>query len=240
MPSGWPFPGAPAALGLRSIHQIELTSRCNLACIYCAHPKVMKRPKLDITDALFQRALAWIDHFVQAGTQNLTGELNLSGIGETLLHPNVVEYVAEIRRKFGEGLQIIIPTNGLPLTDELARALAPHRPILLISMHVPARAAYAVEIARKYGIFGDAALSPVTSPNDWAGQVEWMKPAYRLHCPWLYLQRGFVTSDGRIYPCCLATSDEGAVGSVEMVPEPIELHRWKLCGGCYQVSPQWA
>lgn len=232
--------GAPSQLGLRSIHQIELTSRCNLACIYCAHPKVMTRPKIDITDALFERALAWIDHFVAQGTQDVAGELNLSGIGETLLHPSVVEYVAEIRRRYGEALQIVIPTNGLELTDELARALEPHRPVLLISMHVPARAAYAVEIAQRHGIFGEAALSPVTSPNDWAGQVEWMKPTYRLDCPWLYLQRAFVASDGRIYPCCLATSSEGVVGSVEMLPESIQLHRWKLCSGCYQVPPSWA
>ena len=44
----------PRPLG--AIHQIEITSRCNLRCLYCPHSK-MKRAKEDMTGEIFRAAM---------------------------------------------------------------------------------------------------------------------------------------------------------------------------------------
>lgn len=41
---------------LTAIHQIEITSRCNLRCRYCVHPH-MGRVKEDMEPATFAKAL---------------------------------------------------------------------------------------------------------------------------------------------------------------------------------------
>lgn len=219
---------------LTNIHQIEMTSRCNLACVYCVHP-IMPRAKLDMSDAVFDRALAWVEFFIGHGTQY--AEVNFTGIGEAFLHPAVVERIAEAKRRFS-GLHVVIPTNGLLLTDAIAEKLAPLGVRLWISMHVPVKAAKAVEIARRHGILEGAALDPVSSGNDWAGQVEWTKPAYRMKCPWLHGGWGFVAADGRIFTCSLDGSGDSTLGHVNDLPAPIPTRRWKLCTTCYQDPPE--
>lgn len=217
---------------MRTIHQIEVTSRCNLACVYCAHSK-MSRPKVDITDALFERALKWIDFFVARGTQDRS-EINLSGVGETLLHPKIADYVAEIRDRYGESICIFVPTNGLMLTEDLAARLAPHRPELHFSTHVPAKVAAPIALAKRYGLFGSAALSPAVTPMNWAGQVDWISDGRRFPCRFLVAREGFISSTGAILTCCLDITGESQVGHVMDEPTEIPTRRWKLCDTCNQ------
>jgi len=82
---------------LTGIRSVEITSRCNLACRYCLHP-IMPRPKLDMTEAIWERVKAWVQHFVDAGTQ---GEINLAGVGEPTLHPHLARYCLEMRELIG-------------------------------------------------------------------------------------------------------------------------------------------
>lgn len=231
-------------MNLKAIHQIEITSRCNLACVYCPHSK-MSRPQLDMTDDIFERALMWVDFFRERGTQITEAvgfyngaELNLAGTGEPTLHPSLADYVGLIRSEYGDDLKIIITTNGLLLDDALGRRLAPYHPTVYISMHRPVEAAKAIVVAQKYGLLAGAALDPATSPNDWAGQVDWIKPSYRFPCPWLHINRAFVAADGQILTCCLDVDGSSRIGSVLEEPRAdVRQDRWSLCARCYQDPP---
>lgn len=48
---------------IRHIHQIEMTSRCNLRCRYCPSPH-LPRPKIDMTEAYYKQSLRWARHFL--------------------------------------------------------------------------------------------------------------------------------------------------------------------------------
>src|SRR4051794_37395618 len=78
-------PGYPRPI--TAIHQVEITSRCNLTCHYCpsrwldrpreigadGFPKGFGRAKQDMTLETFEKALGWATHFERnGGTQ---GEL---------------------------------------------------------------------------------------------------------------------------------------------------------------------
>src|ERR1044072_6043239 len=83
---------------IESIHQIEISSRCNLRCVYCPSKDLDKpvadcgsgREKVDISMAHFERALEWAQQMHVRGTQ---GELALPGLGEALLHSDFVDFV---------------------------------------------------------------------------------------------------------------------------------------------------
>jgi len=119
--------------GLREIHQIEITSRCNLKCVYCPSYK-LPRPKLDMTREHYEQALDWAKFFQAQGTQT---ELNLAGIGESTLHPNFVEYLWLARQKLGPKQVLLFATNGLLMTDALAKEIQPLEPRVYVSMHRP-------------------------------------------------------------------------------------------------------
>jgi len=227
----------PTTPGLVSIHQIEITSRCNLKCVYCTHPN-MPRVKEDMSERIFDRALTWVDHFYRvAGTQD--SEVNLAGIGESTIHPKLVEFVAETRRRF-PGARILFASNGLVLDEDLAARLAPYQPKVTISMHVPLKAAKAIEIAKRHGIYDGAGLDAATNPVDWAGQVAWTKPGFTSPCRFLHFQEGFVSADGRILTCCYDATGDSCVGHVNDEPSALPMKRWKLCDTCHLIPPSWA
>jgi MoaA/NifB/PqqE/SkfB family radical SAM enzyme len=73
-------------MNIMRVHQIEISSRCNLACRYCPHPK-LGRAKADMRWEVFAAAIAW--------ARELGGpELSFTGMGEALLHP---EYAGFLR-----------------------------------------------------------------------------------------------------------------------------------------------
>ena len=96
---------------VKALHQIEMTSRCNLKCKYCVHPN-MVRPKEDMTEETFTKSLEVAARFVKQGTMR---ELNLAGIGESTLHPNFVEWVHRARAAVGWSCNIVLSTNGVAL-----------------------------------------------------------------------------------------------------------------------------
>src|SRR4030066_1012334 len=113
---------------VRDIHQIELTTRCNLKCKCCPHYPELPRPKEDMTWETFEASLELVDFYVRQGTQT---ELSLTGIGESLLHPRFVEMVAACRTAIGPLRQLTITTNGLLLDDAMCAALVPFRRAVL-------------------------------------------------------------------------------------------------------------
>ena len=217
---------------VKTIKQIEITTRCNLKCPYCPSP-TMARKKEDMSLPVYLRALEWVKHYRDAGTQ---GELSLTGIGESLLHPCFVDMVAMAREVLPDQA-LVIATNGLLLTEELCRKLKPYEPRLFISLHRPEKAGPAIEAAKKYGLFAGTNVAFVTSSLDWAGQVDWYVSAPPMVCEFLRSGWGVVMVDGNITTCCLDSTGSGIVGSVMDSIGPIYMKPYDLCNKCHMTVP---
>jgi radical SAM protein with 4Fe4S-binding SPASM domain len=93
--------------------QIEVTGACNLRCRMCL---VRYRPKLGRVEGAFPfaRFVALLDELPDLE------QVTLQGLGEPLLHPDLVAMVAESKRR---GLRVGFNTNGTLLTEAKAEAL---------------------------------------------------------------------------------------------------------------------
>jgi hypothetical protein len=218
---------------VESMHQIEITSICNLRCSYCTWPK-MPRPKQHMDRETYENALSWAKHFQRRGTQ---GELNLAGIGESTLHPDFVGYVARAREVLGPDIRLVIATNGLTMTEQMAEALKPHNLRIWVSLHRPEKAGPAIEILKRVGLLNGYSSDPSLASIDWAGQVDYHVSAAPAACDWLKQGWVMATADGKVTTCCLDATGEGVVGTLDDNPNDIELKPWKLCEGCHLVPP---
>lgn len=101
-------------IGKVPIHlDIEVTTRCNLRCIYCEQS--FNRPKArDLDYMIYMKA---IDEFIQKGGCSI----KLCYVGEPLLHPKIIDMV-QYARNVGI-IDIIISTNGMLLNESMARGL---------------------------------------------------------------------------------------------------------------------
>lgn len=214
---------------IQQIHQIEITSRCNLRCRYCAHP-TMQRAKIDMTWEIFKRAID-VAKFCQAhGAQ---GSLNLAGIGESTMHPDFIEFLAHARQELGKQQELVLATNGLLMTDELAQAMEPYRPIVYVSAHRPEKAGPAVECLKRVGLLAGISVDPTASATDWAGQIKWHVSAARTPCPWVKNGWAMVLSDGRLTRCSFDATGDGVIGHIMDDVQPFT-SPWKLCRTCHQ------
>lgn len=212
---------------IRTIHQIEMTSRCNLRCRYCAHPK-MARAKLDMDDATYAKSLLW--------AQRLRGgELNLAGIGESTMHPEFVRNVFLAREAIGEQTDLILATNGLLMDDALAQAIAPTRIRVWVSLHRPEKAGPAVEALKRAGILAGVSGDPSIAAVDWAGQVNWFvsTPQKGVPCPWVKPGRVFILADGRVARCCFDATADDVIGTVDDDLTHLQTAPYKLCATCH-------
>lgn len=226
-----PFPRTAAA-----IHQIEISSRCNLRCIYCPSPAIVAgkypdRKALDMTEAHYRRALEWVAFYVRQKTQRA---LNLAGIGESTLHPLFLDFARLAREAVGPSGTLIFATNGLLADDRTARVLADLRVDVFVSLHRPEKAGPAIEIYQKFGILRGASADPAISANDWAGQVRWHSSGERLRCQWLQDGKMMVMADGRLTTCCLDAQGLGVVGHVDDPLGSASVQPYELCKKCYQ------
>lgn len=232
---------------LTAIHQIEITSECNLRCPYCAHP-TMPRAKQHMTESVFLQALMWAHRL--HWQNDTTRELNLCGIGESTLHPRFIELMSAARRTMPPGIALILATNGLPKTsskngwtEELAVALSDLRkfgPIKIwVSLHRPEKAGPTVELLKKYNLLSGVSADPSVAAVDWAGQVRWHVSAPRSICPWLSQGWGFVMADGRVSTCCFdGQGTDGVLGTVWDDVERFEVKPYSLCPACHHDIPK--
>jgi organic radical activating enzyme len=234
---------------ITSIHQIEISSSCNLRCVYCPSRNLDKpiemggsgREKEDITVETFKRALEWAKHFDTVDTQ---GELALTGLGESLVHPDFVELVRLAREALPDN-RITFSTNGILLSDALCEELAPYSPEVYVSLHRPEKAKLAVDNARKHGILQGVNAAAALEAFDWAGQLEWENTAQAIPCD--FLGRGWcvVLADGRVTTCCLDATGAGVVGHIDDEIGSLSIKPWSGdyngkeigCGPCYQTVP---
>ncbi len=220
---------------VRDIHQIELSTHCNLRCKYCPHYPELPRKKEDMSEDTFVVALDLVRFYVRQGTQT---ELSLTGIGEAMLHPRFVEYATRVREVIGPQRMLTITTNGLLLDDAMAAAIAPLRPAVFISLHRPEKAGLAIEIAKRHGILAGVNNSFATSSFDWAGtQKNWFVSAPKIQCEYLKSGWAVVLVDGRITTCCLDPDGRGVFGTVWDKPETLRFGPHSLCETCHMEIP---
>lgn len=232
---------SPYPRPVRDIHQIELTTRCNLRCHYCPHFPNLPRPKVDMMWEVFERSLAVVDFFCRQGTQT---ELSLTGIGESLVHPNFVAMVAAARATIGPNRPLTVTTNGILLTESMCAMLAPYAPQVFISLHRPERATFAVQAAKKHGILAGINNSFVTSAFDWAGyQKNWTAnvSAPKIKCEYLRAGWGVILVDGRMATCCLDADGSSVFGDIWQDPATLRMKPWgtpeKGCNSCHMEVP---
>lgn len=218
-----------------TLHQIEISSRCNLSCRYCLHP-IMTRPKVDISREHWAAALEWVRYFVGKGTQ---GELVLFGTGEPSLHPDFPQMAREARGVIGPGRRLVTTTNGIAVTKEWVDALKPSGIRVYVSLHRPEKAEPAVRYLKSAGLLEATVADAVEYPNDWAGQVKWHSNAAALAydarpiCPWTAAGQLFVSAHGALYSCCYANGDSPVLGQVTDAPSALAVTPWKACQSCW-------
>lgn len=214
---------------LTRIHQIEVTTRCNLACVYCPHPK-MQREKRDMDWETFERAMQWVLWFSGEIDSNQK-ELSFTGIGEALLHPEF-ELMLKTARALYDGY-IHFSTNGILFDEHWARVCAELNIGVYVSMHRPEKAALAAKLAKDYGVLADTNHGFAINAMDWAGQVNWYVSARPAPCEYQRQGWGVVMVDGSVTTCCMDSEGtnvlghvDDKLGSINMAPKP-------LCGQCY-------
>ncbi|MDC0335575.1 radical SAM protein [Pseudodesulfovibrio sp.] len=87
---------------------LEPTTFCNMDCFFCRHCKMLESPQH--TDFEFFKSL--VDQMREA---NLTQAIQITGQGEPLMYPHIIEAVAYVREK---GFKPTMVTNALLLTPE--------------------------------------------------------------------------------------------------------------------------
>lgn len=214
------------------IHQIEITSRCDLRCRYCPSPH-LGRPKMDMTEETWQATLRWVRYFhdLNGGTP----ELNLCGIGESTLHPDLPRYAMQARAVVGPDCFLNFTSNGVSMTESLALALKPSGVKIGISLHRPEKAGPAVQILKRHNMLFAVSVDPSMAAINWAGQVDWyVSAAPDRHCMWVKQGRLFVMADGRVSRCCLDATGKGVIGTVHDDVGGFKTSPYVLCRTCDQ------
>lgn len=227
---------------VRAIHQIEITSRCNLRCKYCVHP-IMPRPKVDMGESVFYRSL---EVAATLQRQYPHPELNMAGIGESTLHPQFIPFMQAAHEAMPPYVHLVVTTNGLLVTTEMADSLAsmasrtPERISVFVSLHRPEKAGPAVQILHERGLLAGVSADPSIAAVDWAGQVKWFVSAAKSPCPWIPGGWVMVAATGDVLTCCLDGSGIGSIGSIWNEPESMKVKPYSLCGKCNQYLPPLA
>jgi len=188
----------------------------------------MARPKIDMDDLTYAKALLW--------ARQLPGpELNLAGIGESTMHPEFVRNVHLAREAIGPNIPLILATNGVLMTREMAMAIAPTAIRVWVSLHRPERAALAVEHLKAAGILAGVSCDAAIESVDWAGQVKWHVNTHQkgAACPWVKNGRVFVLADGRLARCCFDAQADDIIGTLDDDIPSLQTAPYKLCRSCH-------
>ncbi|MFC1711402.1 radical SAM/SPASM domain-containing protein [Patescibacteria group bacterium] len=101
--------GLPLEIG------IELTNKCNLACIMCPHQEIIKqnlRPLGMMKFALFKKIINEIKEFAEL--------VYLHGMGEPLLNQKIIRFVKYAKSK---NLRVALSTNATLLDKDISQKL---------------------------------------------------------------------------------------------------------------------
>jgi hypothetical protein len=214
---------------ISTVHQIELSTKCNLRCGYCPHPK-LQREKTHMKMEVFEAALAWAK--VLGGP-----ELSLTGMGEAILHPQFCDMIRMARSAL-PATELLLSTNGIALDDEILSVLREVNATLYVSAHHAITAGKALDKAIKAGVRTGVNHNIVGSGFDWAGQVEWANLAMPHVCQ--YMSQGWATvlQNGDVVACCMDAHGLYPFGNVMDAEKPTHIGAIPLCARCHLLLPE--
>jgi len=221
---------------ITTINTIELSSKCDNSCVYCCAPVQHKYRKTGFMDwATFGAAIDWVNHYAKKGTQQ---ELNLMGVGESTLHPELIEMVRYAKTHLPFKQVLHISTNGNTLTPDMAQALKTAGITRMhVSGHKPRSIARALRILADANIPTNYSVDFMTRPNNWAGQVDWFESRDSYPCPWLHNGQVAIFSNGNIVRCCIDAFEKGVLGTIDDDLTKIDVVPFELCETCHQTVP---
>jgi len=225
---------------INTITNIELSSRCNGNCQYCPARLQHKYRKTGfMTWDIFEKTVEWVKVLCENGTQR---EVNLFGVGESTLHPDLVPMIKYAKEKIPFRIPLHMNTNGILITKELAiRIRDAGINHIDITGHDHYHTAKTIRIFREVGIVGELTYDFVTRPHDWAGQVDWFEIDKTVYdpgvCPWLGYGQVMVMSDGNITNCCIDAFGQGIFGHVNEDITKLEVLPFELCKKCHHTIP---
>lgn len=217
---------------IQNLHQIEITSFCNLRCKYCPQFPKLPREKSHMSDDHFAHALRWVQYFRSQGWQD---SLNLAGIGESTIHPQFRDFVKLARMLLPQPFQLVLATNGVNMTPDLAKHLADNGVTVYVSLHRPEKAGLAVNMLGEAGCLAGVSADPSVSATDWAGQVKWPVSVKRgRKCPWVTGGWAIVLSDGSLSRCAYDATGVGVFGHITENVMKYATSPYVLCKTCDQ------
>ena len=217
---------------VRAIHQIEITSRCNLRCRYCPQFPKLPRPMVDMTEETFDKALDWAARLYR--TYRAQTELNLAGIGESTIHPQFESFVLKARKALPT-VELILATNGIKVTESMAMVFREAQVRVWVSLHRPEKAAHAIPLLKRFGVLQAVSCDGAINSVDWAGQVDWpvTTPTKGQVCDWVRNGRVEVMADGRVTTCCFDATGSGVIGTLDDDLFTKSVAPYKLCSTCH-------
>lgn len=219
---------------IQTVNTIETSSLCDNKCEYCPSPlQGHYRETGFMTMNTFEKAIEVVTQCVRMGTQK---ELNLFGVGEPTLNPNIIEMVRMARAAMPLRLPVHLNTNGNSMTYDFAIKLRDAGISHIdITGHNARSAAKAIRIFQDVGIKGQLSFDFITAPNNWAGQVDWFEPTYNAGpCPWINNGQIMIMSDGNITRCCIDAFGTGVFSNVNNTDViKSDVSRFELCTKCH-------
>lgn len=187
-----------------------------------------------MTEEVFYKAVYWVKYFANEGTQL---EVNLFGVGEPLMNPKLIQYVAYARKHLPIRIPLHLNTNGKLMTKIIAVGLKSAGITSIdVTGHNARYAANTIRILDDVGIPFKVSFDPITAPNNWAGQVNWFEPRYPkpYPCPWIGRGQVMIMSTGDVTRCCLDAFARGILCNVltDNLSE-VEVTPFALCDSCH-------
>lgn len=136
-----------------SLVELELTSACNAACIFC--PRERFSPPITISDEVFAIA---VDRFVEADIK----AVKLVGFGEPTLHARVLSYMEKLSRC---GFEVLLNTNGSRLHLLGVENILTHADEVIFSLHSLDPDAHRTIFGRDFALQAFANLDALLTAN---------------------------------------------------------------------------
>lgn len=95
---------------------VEVTTRCNLACTFCTNTSLRDDQIGDLDIEIFKSVVSDL-----ASKNRAAPSVNLNGLGEPLLRKDLLEFIS-IAKDYG-AIDIMFHTNGTTLTEDIANSL---------------------------------------------------------------------------------------------------------------------